>query len=291
MRFGHAIAPDGAPNLFGEKDGRRVELGVVMNDAPGTLDDLLTDPDGPARATESLERAFEQGKGEPLSEEERLLPPVLRPGKIAAIGLNYFDHCRELGLEPPTEPVVFAKFSTSLRGHGDDVAWDPAITSEVDWEAELGVVIGRRTHNADAVEAERSIFGYTVVNDVTARDLQRTEQQWVRAKSLDSFCPIGPVVTTADEIGDPQSLSVRSRVNGEKMQDSSTSEMIFGVVELVSRLSRSFTLEPGDIVATGTPRGVGAFRNPPIFLGDGDVMEMEIEGIGTLRNSCRVIRS
>jgi 2-keto-4-pentenoate hydratase/2-oxohepta-3-ene-1,7-dioic acid hydratase in catechol pathway len=289
MRFGHAKDADGAPSLFGEKDGRRLELGLLTDAGTRLLDELLSDPDQLSHAIEALERAFDQGRGERISEEERLLPPVLRPGKIVAIGLNYLDHCRELGLEPPTEPVVFAKLGTSLRGHGDDVTWDTAVTTEVDWEAELGVVIGRRTHNADAAEAARSIFGYTVVNDVTARDLQRTEQQWVRAKSLDSFCPIGPVVVTADEIDDPQALAVRSRVNGEKMQDSSTAEMIFSVVELVERLSRSFTLEPGDIIATGTPLGVGAFRDPPIFLGDGDVMEMEIEGIGILRNRCRVV--
>lgn len=289
MRFGHAIAGGGRPRLFGEKDGRRLELGGLIDDAPETVDDLLTDPEQLARATEALERSFEQGRGESSSEDESLLPSILSPGKIVAIGLNYHDHCRELGLEPPTEPVVFGKFTTSLCGHGDEVVWDPDVTSEVDWEAELGVVIGRRTHSAGEAEAARAVFGYTVVNDVTARDLQRTEQQWVRAKSLDSFCPIGPVVTTADEIGDPQALSVRSRVNGEKMQDSSTAEMIFGVVDLVVRLSRSFTLEPGDIIATGTPSGVGAFRTPPIFLGDGDVMEMEIEGIGTLRNTCRII--
>jgi len=263
-------------------------LADLVESAPDSVDELLGHPDQLVRCTEALENAFDDGRGEPLSEEERLLPPVLRPGKIVAIGLNYLDHCRELGLEPPTDPIVFAKLNTSLRGHGDEVVWDTGVTSEVDWEAELGVVIGRRTYNADAVEAARSIFGYTVVNDVTARDLQRTEQQWVRAKSLDSFCPVGPVVTTADEIGDPQALAVRSRVNGEKMQDSSTAEMIFGVVELVARLSRSFTLGPGDIIATGTPLGVGAFRDPPILLGDGDEMEMEIEGMGILRNRCRV---
>jgi 5-carboxymethyl-2-hydroxymuconate isomerase len=290
MRFGHR--PDGDKAvLFGEKDGRRIDVGSLVEGDALVLDDLLREPDALDDVTDSLERAFEQGTGELFSEEERLLPPVLSPRKIVAIGLNYHDHCREFGTEPPTSPIVFAKFDSSLRGHGDDVTWDPWVTAEVDWEAELGVVIGRRVYRADETEAMNSVFGYTVVNDVTARDIQKVEQQWVRAKSIESFCPVGPVVVTADEIGDPQNLGIVSRINGETMQDSNTAEMIFGVTDLVMRLSQSFSLEPGDIIATGTPFGVGAFRTPPRFLADGDVTEMEIERIGTLRNTCRILES
>jgi 2-keto-4-pentenoate hydratase/2-oxohepta-3-ene-1,7-dioic acid hydratase in catechol pathway len=162
------------------------------------------------------------------------------------------------------------------------------VTGEVDWEVELAVIVGRRLTHATPDQAMAGVFGYTVLNDVTARDVQRAEAQWLRAKGIDTFCPMGPVAVTADEVPDPQTLALRSRVNGRTMQDSTTSEMIFSVVELLSGLSRSFTFEPGDVLATGTPLGVGAFRDPPIFLEDGDVMEMEVEGIGVLRNGCAI---
>lgn len=283
MRFGHAVGIEGRPRLFAESGGERIAL-------DSTLDELLRDPGGLEEVRKALERRLRAGEGEPaLDHAKPLHPPVLRPGKIVAIGLNYRDHCREFGVEPPTSPVLFPKLTTALCGHGADVRWDPSMTSEVDWESELAVIIGRTVRNAGEEEAREAIFGYTVCNDVTARDIQREEQQWLRSKGLDTFCPLGPVAVTADEIPDPQRLAVRSRVNGISMQDSSTQEMVFGVTELVAILSRSFTLEPGDVIATGTPLGVGAFRDPPIFLADGDVMEMEIEGVGTLRNRCAVL--
>ena len=182
---------------------------------------------------------------------------------------------------------MFAKLPPSVCADGDTIGWSTEVTDAVDWEAELGVVIGRPARDVDVDGVDDVIFGYTVINDVTARDIQDSEQQWVRAKSLDSFCPIGPVVVTGDEIPDPQALAIRSWVNGETMQDSSTAEMIFSAAELVSYLSRSFTLSPGDVIATGTPVGVGKFRTPPVFLRDGDVVEVEVEGIGRLRNRCR----
>ena len=279
MRLGHARGPDGEPLLFGESRGRRVE-------APGlTLDELLADPAALASTREDLERRLAAGEGGPAA-EEALLPPVLRPGKIVAIGLNYLDHCREFGTEPPTSPIAFPKLTSSLCGHEGVVRWDPEVTAEVDWEVELAVIVGQRLSRATPDEAMAGVFGYTVLNDVTARDVQRSETQWLRAKGLDTFCPMGPVAVTADEVPDPQALALRSRVNGRTMQDSTTSEMIFSVAELLSGLSRSFAFEPGDVVATGTPLGVGAFRDPPVFLEDGDVMEMEIDGIGVLRNRC-----
>lgn len=284
MRFGHAISPEGDPILFAEADGRRITLG-------GTLDALLPDEGYLARIREELDARFAAGEGEAVVEDAALAPPILGPGKIVAVGLNYHDHCREFGVEPPTAPVLFPKLSSALCGHGAEVRWNPAVTSEVDWEAELAVIMGRTVRDAGLEEARAGIFGYTVVNDVTARDIQRDEEQWLRAKGLDTFCPLGPVAVTADEVPDPQHLAVRSRVNGRSMQDSSTAEMVFGVAELISTLSRSFSFQAGDVLATGTPFGVGAFRTPAIFLSAGDVMEMEVEGVGVLRNTCVVAQN
>lgn len=219
--------------------------------------------------------------------ELTFLPPVRAPGKIVAIGLNYAEHAAEGGLDVPKEPVVFAKFPSSLLAHGETVEWDPAVTSQVDYEAELAVVIGAPARHVSERDALDHVLGYTCLNDVSARDLQRDDGQWVRAKSLDTFCPMGPWLVTADEIPDPQDLTVRCRVSGELRQEASTADMIFPVRELIARLSRAFTLRPGDVIATGTPPGVGAASSPPRLLRDGDVVEVEIEGIGTLRNACR----
>jgi 2-keto-4-pentenoate hydratase/2-oxohepta-3-ene-1,7-dioic acid hydratase in catechol pathway len=286
MRLGHMSGPAG-PELFVETAGARNLVSGLIDGAPPTLDALIRDPrDRRAAIAAALDDAPDPAGGG-VGEAE-LLAPLLAPGSIVAIGLNYLDHCREFGTDPPQAPIVFAKLPSSVCGPGQAVEWSPEVTEAVDWEAELGVVIGRAAKDVSVASALDFVFGYTVVNDVTARDVQSAEAQWVRAKSLDTFCPLGPVVVTADELQDPQALAIRSRVNGETMQDSSTAEMIFGVAELVSRLSRSFTLRPGDLIATGTPLGVGAFREPPRFLGDGDVIEVEVEGIGTLKNDCRV---
>jgi 5-carboxymethyl-2-hydroxymuconate isomerase len=212
------------------------------------------------------------------------LAAPLRPGKIVAIGLNYLDHIRESNLPRPERPLVFAKFPSSVIGPGEAIELDRALTSRVDWEVELAVVIGRRMRRVPVPDALDHVLGYTVGNDVSARDVQFSESQWIRAKSFDTFCPLGPVVVTADEIPDPQALALRTRVNGEVMQDSSTAEMVFGVAELLSFCSHSFTLEPGDVVLTGTPWGCGEFMDPPRSLEAGDVVETEIDGIGTLRN-------
>ena len=218
---------------------------------------------------------------EPLEGE---LAAPLRPGKVVAIGLNYLDHIRESKLERPERPLVFAKFPSSVIGPVDAIELDEALTSRVDWEIELAVVVGRRMRRVAERDALDHVFGYTVGNDISARDVQFSESQWVRAKSFDTFCPLGPVVVTADEIPDPQALSLRTRVNGEVLQESSTAEMVFGVAELLAFCSRGFTLEPGDVVLTGTPWGCGEFMDPPRSLAAGDVVEAEIEGIGTLRN-------
>ena len=215
-----------------------------------------------------------------------LLAPVPEPSKVIAIGQNYMDHCREQGVEPPTLPVIFTKFSTSVIGPGAEIRWDPELTSSVDYEVELAVVIGRVVRRVSAADALDYIAGYTVCNDVSARDLQFGDKQWVRGKSLDTFCPLGPWIVTKDEIADPQNLNVRTTLNGEVMQDSNTREMIFGVQYLVEFASRAFTLLPGDVIITGTPPGVGVFRSPSVFLKDGDEISVGIEGIGRLTNRC-----
>ena len=201
--------------------------------------------------------------------------------KIVAIGLNYMDHVSESGMEPPAKPLVFCKFTTSLIGDGEEIRIPRSLTERVDWEIELAVVIGERASQVGEDEAFKYVRGYTIGNDVSARDLQFADGQWVRAKSLDTFCPLGPEIV---ELDDPQNLKLTTRVNGEVMQDSNTSEMIFGVAELISFCSHSFALEPGDVVLTGTPWGCGEFMEPKQSLKHGDVVECEIEGIGVLRN-------
>lgn len=285
MRFAHLATPEG-PRLALAVGGGYVRLDAVISNPPPSLDALIRDPDGWMAEISALGSgaSFELSAGE-------LAAPLLEPRPVIAIGLNYHDHCREFGTPPPEQPIIFVKLPTSVVGPIAEISWDTAVTSQVDWEAELAVVIGAPARNISIENADEVIFGYTVLNDVTARDVQRSEQQWVRAKSLDTFCPMGPVVVTRDELDIDAGLPIRSWVNGTLMQDSSTAELIFGVHELIAYLSRSFTLQPGDVIATGTPLGVGAFRTPPIFLGDGDVVEVEIAGIGRLRNTCRILRS
>jgi 2-keto-4-pentenoate hydratase/2-oxohepta-3-ene-1,7-dioic acid hydratase in catechol pathway len=214
----------------------------------------------------------------------KLRAPVPRPGKIVAVGLNYRDHSIEAGAkEVPKTPIIFAKFPTSISGPGDSIVL-PHGDSQVDYEAELAVVIGKKTKAISAAEALQNVAGYMPLNDVSARTWQFADKQWVRGKSCDTFCPTGPYLTTRDEISDPQSLSISARVNGTTLQNSNTSRMIFGVAALIEFISASITLEPGDIIATGTPEGVGVFRTPPIFLKPGDIVEIEIEKLGLLRN-------
>ena len=219
---------------------------------------------------------------DPLA-DARLAAP-LRPGKIVAIGLNYADHIREAGAERPQRPLVFAKFPSSVIGPGEAIVRDPSLSERTDWEVELAVVIGATMRHVSAADALAGVYGYTVANDVSARDVQFSDGQWVRGKSFDTFCPLGPVVVTADEVADPQALRLRTRVNGETVQDSTTAEMVFGVAELLAFCSASFTLEPGDVLLTGTPWGCGEFMQPRRSLAPGDVVECEIDGIGLLRN-------
>jgi 2-keto-4-pentenoate hydratase/2-oxohepta-3-ene-1,7-dioic acid hydratase in catechol pathway len=220
--------------------------------------------------------------------QTQLLAPVPRPGKVVAIGRNYRAHAEEEGVEPPTAPLIFSKWPSSVVGHRADIRWDAALTRQVDYEAELAIVIGRVTRHVPVDAALDYVLGYTCLNDVSARDLQFGDGQWTRGKSLDTFCPMGPVLVTADELGDPQALAIYCSVGDEILQEARTSQMYFTVAEVVSYCSVAFTLEPGDVIASGTPAGVGAFRTPPRFLADGDRVRVEIERIGVLENVCRV---
>lgn len=283
MHFGHISRAGGPPQLFAADDDGWIIVADALPGAPETLDDLVLSGDS---WLAPISAALANG-ATPGAPDHPLATPLSRPPTVIAIGLNYADHCREFGTEPPTSLIVFAKHRSSVVGPGQDVRWSTEVTDSVDWEAELGVIIGRPARDVSVEDALDHVFGYTIVNDVTARDIQRSEQQWVRAKSLETFCPIGPVVVPAQDIPDPQALPITTRINGVTMQDSNTSEMIFSVAQIISDLSANFTLLPGDVIATGTPLGVGAFRTPPFELSDGDVMEIEVGGIGTLVNTCR----
>lgn len=235
-----------------------------------------------AAAAEELVSAADEGAIHDLA-DVRLGPPVGDPDKIICLGLNYRAHAEEAKLPLPAAPTLFAKFRNSLIGPADPIEL-PAVSQAVDYEAELAVVIGRRTRHVDERDALSCVAGVMALNDVSARDLQMQTSQWTAGKALDTFAPCGPSLVLLDEIDDVQALRIRTRLNGETVQDGSTAQMIFGVAETVAYLSRLMTLEPGDIVATGTPAGVGWERDPRLVLGAGDVVEVEIEGVGTLRN-------
>jgi 2-keto-4-pentenoate hydratase/2-oxohepta-3-ene-1,7-dioic acid hydratase in catechol pathway len=278
MRLAHLTA---AARPLAVVEGDRVA--PLAMDGLATVDELIAaGPDAWEAARVASATALEAGQA---LRPGMLDAPLASPSKIACVGLNYYDHCRETGMAAPERPLIFAKFPSSLVGPDAAIEWPEGLTEQVDWEVELAVVIGRRTRHASESEALDAIFGYTAANDVSARDLQFADQQWVRAKSIDSFCPLGPVIVTPDEFGDPQDKRLITRVNGDAMQDSTTTEMIFGVAEIFSFLSRACTLEPGDLILTGTPWGVGGFRDPPVFLAPGDTVEVEVEGVGVLANN------
>jgi 2-keto-4-pentenoate hydratase/2-oxohepta-3-ene-1,7-dioic acid hydratase in catechol pathway len=221
-------------------------------------------------------------------DDVEFLPPVSRPSKIIAIGLNYRDHASETNIQIPESPVVFTKFSNSLIGHNKAVCWQKHITQQVDYEAELAIIIKKEMYHCSPENIYPNIWGYTCANDISARDLQFGDGQWVRGKSLNTFCPLGPWLVLADAVPDPHALDIQCLVNGTIMQKSNTSQMIFPIPELISFLSDHFTLYPGDVILTGTPSGVGAFRYPPIFLKHGDRMVVDIESIGQLHNDCQI---
>jgi 2,4-diketo-3-deoxy-L-fuconate hydrolase len=209
--------------------------------------------------------------------------PIDRPGKIICVGLNYRDHAEEQGIDLPKAPLFFAKYTTALIGPGEPIVIPPVV-AQCDYEAELGVVIGSRVRNVSRENALEAVRGYLCANDVSARDLQFADGQWTRGKSPDTFCPVGPRLVPASEISNPHDLRIRAVVSGEVLQDSTTANLIFGIDEIISHASLTSTLEPGDLILTGTPAGVGVFRDPKRLLQPGDEVTIEIEGIGELTN-------
>ena len=267
-------------------------LGILEGDhvvpLPGSLLDLIRS--GRLKASGGQRPGDDPG-ARFATREIRWHAPIPRPSKnVFCVGRNYLTHIEEgarargVAVKLPDAPVFFTKAPTSVNGPFDDIPWDRSVTHEVDWEAELGVVIGKTGRNIPKGAALDHVFGYTVINDVTARDLQKNHFQFFKGKTLDGFCPIGPVVVTADEFGAPQGKQVTLKVNGVVKQNGNTRDMIFGVDAIIASLSHGVTLEAGDIIACGTPDGCGFARTPPEFLADGDVMETAIEGIGTMRN-------
>ena len=249
-----------------------------------TVSDLIQ-----GTAKDDLLRMYLEG-GNTAREIERqpaevsFLSPVTQPTKIVCVGLNYRDHCVETGSPIPDHPVLFNKFPSSIIGPLEPIVFEQSLTAKVDFEVELAVVVGRTCTRVSEKNAFDNVFGYTVANDVSARDLQFLDTQFMFGKALDTFCPLGPVIVTRDEIDDPQDLKLRCSVNGTVYQDSSTREMIFGIAELMAYISRGITLEAGDVILTGTPAGVGFTRKPPVYLKEGDLVKAEIEGIGSLEN-------
>lgn len=248
----------------------------------GTLLELIrSDTEVQHRISQNLEK--NSIKGTSVNPED-FAAPYSNPSKIVAIGLNYLDHASESKMEVPEHPLVFTKFPNSITSATGPIKIPINLTQKVDYEVELGVVIGKRAKNVSKDDALSYVFGYTVMNDVSARDLQFSDKQWVRGKSLDTFCPMGPVVITTNEISDPQALDIGCSINGKTLQEANTKDMIFSVADLISKLSHSFTLEAGDIIASGTPQGVGFSRKPPVYLTPGDTVKTWVEGIGELVN-------
>jgi 2-keto-4-pentenoate hydratase/2-oxohepta-3-ene-1,7-dioic acid hydratase in catechol pathway len=277
------VASEEGPRACGVIDGEYIDVNAADREMPSTVRGLLElGLDWQRRAWAGLPRGVV--RHDPA--HVKLLAPVPDPRKIVCIGLNYRDHAAESGVPVPTEPILFSKYPTTLIGHGGQIVL-PSASHEVDYEAELVVVIGRKGRHVSRERALEYVGGYAVGHDVSARDwqLNKPGKQWMAGKTFDTFAPVGPELVTPDEVPDPQNLCIRLRLNGQTMQDSSTSQLVFGVAELIAYLSQIFTLEPGDMIFTGTPPGVGMARKPPVWLKPGDQVEVEIDRLGTLSNS------
>ena len=276
----------------------KIHLGAVIEDKIVNLHQLSAGelPDSMLGFLQSGDSAMQVAKdlldharGDIPLDAVKLLSPIPNPSKVVAIGLNYMDHIREANIGVPELATMFCKYPSAIIGSGDEIRWSTGLTQQVDYEAELAVVIGKTAKNVSEADAYDYIAGYMNCNDVSARDLQfKPGDQWLRGKCLDSFCPLGPYLVTRDEIDDPHQLSIKCEINGQTMQESNTDEMIYRIPYLINYLSQAFTLLPGDVIATGTPHGVGAFRNPPIWLEHDDVVAVTIEGLGVLSNRCAV---
>lgn len=256
---------------------------VQLLNGAGSARDVIRDLAKVDRKSEQLVMLAEGGAMYPL-QDVKLLSPLTDPEKIICIGLNYHDHVIESNMQVPKVPVLFPKYNNCISGHDDEIVIPREVT-QCDYEVELAVIIGKTAKRVTKEEAMDYVFGYTVMNDVSARDIQLNEPQWTRGKAIDGFAPIGPWIVTADEIDNPGVLNISLTLNGQTMQNSNTKELIFDIPYLVSFLSNTITLQPGDIISTGTPPGVGMGRKPQVWLKSGDVVEAAVEGIGTLRNT------
>jgi 2-keto-4-pentenoate hydratase/2-oxohepta-3-ene-1,7-dioic acid hydratase in catechol pathway len=277
------VASDEGPRACGVVQGQYVDVNAADPEMPSTVRELLElGPEWQRRAWGALAKGAV--RHDPA--HVRVLAPVPDPQKVICIGLNYRDHAAESGVPVPTEPVLFSKFPSSLIGHGAPIVL-PKVSQEVDYEAELVVVIGRKGRHIPRERAREYVGGYAVGHDVSARDwqLNKPNKQWLAGKSFDTFAPVGPQLVTPDDVPDPQNLGIRLRLNGRTMQDSSTSQLVFGVDELIAYISQICTLEPGDLIFTGTPPGVGMARKPPVWLKPGDIVEVEIDKLGMLKNT------
>ncbi|MFT4231232.1 MAG: fumarylacetoacetate hydrolase family protein [Leucobacter sp.] len=285
MRFAHLVlSPGSSPELVVVQDDRYAPVSL-LGAAYTTLQQLIE------AGTEALQDLREAAERSPESSWTALdgasyAPAVIAPPIVLAVGLNYDEHASELSLENDSGPVLFSLFPNSLGGHGGEVPLTASISEEVDYEGELGVIIGRPAKNVSADEALDYVFGYTVINDITARNIQFQEPQWSRCKSFDGFTPIGPVVVTADQIPDPQALHITTDVDGLRVQDSTTGFMIRSVAQLIASISQSLTLLPGTVISTGSPGGAGRSRRPPLYLFPGTEVTVTIEGIGALTSHC-----
>lgn len=282
MRFA-TIDTWAGPRAALRRDSVYVDLHATDGNVPPSVRGIL---DGGARAIAAAQRAADKPDAVTYPVDDvRLHAPIVDPRKIVCLGLNYRDHAAESGAPIPKDPILFSKYPTALIGHGAEIVL-PRVSKEVDFEAELVIVVGKRGRHIPAESAMDHVAGYTVGHDVSARDwqLKKDGKQWMVGKTFDTFAPLGPELVTADEVPDPHALPIRLRLNGATMQDSNTSQMIFTVAQTLAYLSQVFTLEPGDLIFTGTPPGVGFARKPPVFLKGGDSVEVEIEGLGLLRN-------
>ncbi len=279
MRLAMYSMPGGSarPGLVA---GERVlDIGAHLPQAPAAMPDIL---EALETLRPDLQRLSAQGGGQALT-QVWLAAPLQRPGKILALGLNYRDHALEANMALPEHQTWFAKMPTAVNGPFDPIQL-PRVSSRLDYEAELAIVIGQRARHVSRAAAPKVIAGYCVANDVSVRDWQLRTTQFVVGKSFDTHCPFGPWITTADEISDPQSLGIRCMVNGEKRQDSNTREMVFDVYAMIEHLTQAMTLEPGDLILTGTPAGVGALGKPSRYLAAGDTVRVEIDGLGAIEN-------
>jgi 2-keto-4-pentenoate hydratase/2-oxohepta-3-ene-1,7-dioic acid hydratase in catechol pathway len=283
MRIATIETPQG-PKAVAVEEQHYIDLQSVNPRVPLGLRQILASGPLALRAVQEAARQPQAKKYDLAA--AKLLPPIPDPPKIVCLGLNYADHAKEGGVPVPKDPVLFSKYATALIGHGDAIVL-PTVSKEVDYEAELVVVVGKRGRPSTADQAMEYVAGYTIGHDVSARDwqLKKDGKQWMVGKTFDTFAPLGPVLVTADEVPHPHQLGIRLRLNGETMQQSNTNQMVFSVGTILAYLAQVFTLEPGDLVFTGTPPGVGFARKPPVYLRAGDVVEVEIDGLGVLRNS------